>query len=70
MEKHTIVRILKKRIRWFFIIDGGFVVNKFGMDNDCMYFSVSYSLCFIKEISMDVLDEQLGAERDPQLDIN
>ena len=32
-----------------------------------MHFSVFYCLCCVKEISMDVLEEQVSEERDPEL---
>ena len=32
-----------------------------------MYFSVSYCLCYFKDISTDVLEEQVSEERGPDL---
>ena len=32
-----------------------------------MHFSVFYCLCYVEEISMDILEEQIPEERDPHL---
>ena len=39
------------------------------MDGNGLYFSVFYYFCCIKWVSMDGLERQLRAEKDPNLDI-
>ena len=33
----------------------------------CMYLSVFYCLCYVKDISTDTLEDQVAEERDPDL---
>ena len=48
-------------------IDGDPGVEEPCMFERGMYFYVSYCLCYVKDISMDMLEEQVSEERDPDL---
>ena len=53
-----------------FIIDGNPVFEEGGMDGYGIYLYVFCYLYFIKERTMDKLEEQLNMDRDPNIEIN
>ena len=48
-------------------IGGGTVVEEASTFEKGMYFSVFYFLCYVKDISTDMLEEQVLEERYPDL---
>ena len=51
----------------FLIIDENPEVGELFMFRRCKYLSVFYCLCYVKDISTDMSEEQVSEERDPDL---
>ena len=60
-------KLPKKEQGQFLIIDGYPEVEEPCMFEIGMYLSLFYCVCYVKEISEDVLEEQVSEERDPYL---
>ena len=52
------------------VLDGDHVVGKSEMDRNVIYFYAFYCLCNIKERRMNMLEDKLGVESEPELDTN
>ena len=58
---------LKKKQGELLNIDGDTDAEEPCMIENGMYLSIFYCLCYVEEISTDILEEQMSEERDPDL---